>query len=126
MNAVESDNRREATMWTRKLLVLALLSMSTEATAQIRRSPVRRPTEPQAAPLPPEAAPVARALAFRRSRWSAEGYTVFSAVNMPSSSGGSSSSAAYGAGTRADFRVTDHFSATMDMTASLFSGFGSA
>jgi hypothetical protein len=61
-------------------------------------------------------------MAMKRSRWSAEGYSLFSAIQVPSGSGSTSYTAA-GAGTRADYRFAEHFSATLDLTASLFGGF---
>jgi hypothetical protein len=112
-------------MRTRSFLLIALVSLPAVATAQAgarlprggTSRPGTRPTD-----LPPEIPVVARALELRRSRWSGEGYSMFSAIQVPAGDG-STSYTAVGAGTRADFRFAEHFSATVDLTASFFGGF---
>lgn len=106
-------------MRTRAVVAIALLVLPAGLTAQrLPRPPIRRGTPPQAAPLPPEAAPVARALAYKRSRWSGEVYSLINAVQFPTADGGATSYTNFGLGTRGDYRYTDRFSATIDLTAS--------
>lgn len=106
-------------MRTRALVVIALLSLPAGLSAQGVRLPrVGRGTRPQPAPLPPETAPVARALAYKRSRWSIEGYSLINSVRVPTAAGGVTSYTTFGTGTRADYRYTERFSATVDFTAS--------
>jgi hypothetical protein len=106
-------------MRIRALVVIALLTLPAGLTAQILRIPrTGRGTAPQPAALPPEAAPVARALAYKRSRWSAEGYSLISAVQVPTAAGGVARYTTAGTGTRAAYRYTDYLSATLDLTAS--------
>jgi hypothetical protein len=110
-------------MRTRALVAIALLSLSSGLSAQgIRLPRVGRRTPPQAAPLPPEAPAVSRALAFRRSRWSAEAYSLVSAIQVPTEGGGATSFMTAGTGTHADYRYTDHFSASADLTVSSLLG----
>jgi opacity protein-like surface antigen len=58
-------------------------------------------------------------LAYKRSRWSAEGYSLITSLQVPAAAGGVTRYTSPGAGTRADYRYTDHFSATVDVTASI-------
>lgn len=107
-------------MRSRALVLIALLTLPAGLTAQRIRLPRGgRGAVPQPAPLPPEAGPVTRALAYRRSRWSAEGYSLISSLQVPAAAGGVSRYTIPGTGTRADYRYTEHLSATVDMTASL-------
>lgn len=100
--------------------MVALLLIPSGLTAQRIRLPRGgRGAEPRPAPLPPEAGPVTRALAYRRSRWSVEGYSLISSLQVPTAAGGVTRYTMPGAGTRADYRYTDRLSATLDMTASL-------
>jgi hypothetical protein len=110
-------------MRSRALVVLALLSLPVELTAQggVRLPRGGRGTQPTT--LPPEIPIVSRAMAVKRSRWSAEGYSLFSAMQVPSGGNGPTTYTAAGAGTRADYRFAEHFSATVDLTASFFGGF---
>src|SRR5437868_6025804 len=111
---------REVTMRSRALVVIALLALSSEMTAQRARPPrTGRGTTPPPAALPPEAGPVSRALAYKRSRWSAEAYSLITSFQLPAVGGGVSRYLTPGAGTRADYRYTEHWSATADITASL-------
>lgn len=104
-------------MRIRALVVSALLAFPVGLTAQVLRAP-RRGTTPEPAPLPPAAEPVARALSLQRSRWSAQGYTMFSAFQVPDGSGGTSQFTTFGTGTHADYFITQAFAATVDLTAS--------
>ena len=109
-------------MRTRTVAVIALLTLSSLATGQVggRRPPTGgTTTKPGAAPLPPEIPEVTRGLAYKRSLWSVEGYTLFGSIAEPTGDGSSSSTAAVGAGSRVDFRINDMFSATGDLTAAL-------
>ena len=108
-------------MRTRALVVITMLTLPSLVSGQGARLPRVGPRSvPQAQPLPPEAPPVARALAYKRSRWSGEAYSLVSSHQVPVTGGGTSSYTTFGAGTRADYRYTDHVSATLDMTASMF------
>ena len=51
---------------------------------------------------------------------------MFSAIQVPGGDGGSTSYTAAGAGTRADFRFAEHFSATIDLTASFLGSFANS
>lgn len=106
-------------MRTRALVVIALFALPAVLDAQrLPRPRIGRGTPPQAAPLPPEAPAVARALAYKRSRWSGEAYSLINSVQIPTADGGSASYANFGTGTRGDYRYTDRFSATVDLTVS--------
>ena len=111
---------REATVRTRAFAVIALLALSSGLGAQggIRLPRGARPTTPQPAPNPPAIGPVSQALAYTRSRWSTEAYSVISTMDVPSVAGRSSRYTTFGAGTHAEYRVSDHVSATVDLTAS--------
>jgi hypothetical protein len=102
-------------MRTRALVSLAVLSLPMVVSAQIvqRRPSTRTPVDP--APLPPAAPEVGRELAYKRSRWALEAYSLFSAVQLPSA-GGATYSAVLGAGTHGDYRLTNLIAATADVT----------
>ena len=105
-------------MRNRALLVTALLIAPAALSAQVRLPRgARGGTPPTAAPLPPEAPVVAKALAYKRSRWSGEAYTAINTFQVPEG-GGLTTYTSFGSGTRADYRYSDHFSATVDMTVS--------
>jgi hypothetical protein len=113
-------------MRTRAVLLTALISLPCVLDAQggvrlPRGGSSGRGAPPTAAPLPPTAPEIAHALAYKRSRWSAEGYTLVSAVQVPTSTG-SSNYTSFGTGTRADYRYTDRLSATLDLTYSPIGG----
>ena len=111
-------------MRIRTLALFALLALPAGSSAQLIRPPRtgRGGTTVQPTPLPPEAAPVSRALAYRRSRWSTEGYSLINSLVLPTIGGGSTRTTTYGAGTRAAYRYSDQFSATIDLTASMPGG----
>ncbi|MEP6493831.1 MAG: hypothetical protein ABJF01_14215 [bacterium] len=107
-------------MRIRTLAVVALLVLPAEVTAQTVRPPARgrEGTPLQPAPLSKELPAVSRGLAYKRSRWSAEGYSFISSFQVPTADGGVSSYTAPGVGTRASYRYSDAFSATVDLTSS--------
>src|SRR3954471_9819824 len=102
-------------MRTRALVSFALISLPVVVSAQIitRRPSTRTPAEP--ASLPPAAPEVARELAAKRSRWALEGYSLFSAVQMPSA-GSTTMASVIGAGTHGDYRLTNAIAGTADVT----------
>src|SRR5262249_29411327 len=107
--------------------LLALLTLSSGLGAQVRRIPTRTgvggggqtPVDPAA--KPPEVPEVARAVEYRRSRWAIEGYSLISNVQMPVGSAVLSYTT-IGAGTRGDYRLSEHLSATADVTFSPLGG----
>ena len=108
-------------MRIRAVVAIVLLLLPAALSAQrIPRSVTGRrgPTRP--APLPPQPGPIARELAYKRSHLSVESYPMFSYVQSPGfgGDGRSSWSSSFGAGTRADYRLTRNVSATLDMTSS--------
>lgn len=110
-------------MRIRTVAVFALLSLPCALSAQRIRLPrIGRGAKPEVAPLPPAAEPVARALAYKRSRWSTEAYTLISSVRAPDAAGGAADYTTFGTGTRADYRYSERFSATLDMTVSALGG----
>jgi hypothetical protein len=111
-------------MRTRTLIMLGLSALPAVAGGQVGRlprTPQRTPTEP-AAPLPKEIPEVSHALAYRRSRWSSEAYSLLSSVSAPAGAAGVTSYTTYGAGTHAAYRYTDAWSATADLTLSALGG----
>lgn len=113
-------------MRIRALAVLSLLSLPLELSAQVGRPPrTGRGAAPQPIPLPPEIAPVSRALAYRRSRWSVDGYSMITVVQAPTGNG-SESYGSFGSGTHAGYRIDDRFSATLDATATFLGGSATA
>ena len=109
----------EADMRNRALLLTALMIAPAALSAQVRLPRgTRGGGPPTAAPLPPEVPVVAKALAYKRSRWSGEAYTLINTFQVPDGAG-MTTYTSFGSGTRADYRYSDHFSATVDMTASV-------
>ncbi len=102
---------------SRALLITALFALPIAASAQ--RTPIprvgRRPA-PEPAPLPPAAPGVARVQNYWRSRWSAEGYGLFSAIEVPNGLGGTTQNMVFGTGTHGDYHVSDRMSVTVDLT----------
>jgi hypothetical protein len=82
----------------------------------------RGPAHPE--PIPPQPAPVANDIAYHRLRISIESYPMVSFFEAPSyaTNGRASSWASVGTGTRADYRLTNIMSATLDMTSSFYGG----
>jgi hypothetical protein len=112
-------------MRVRAVVVIGLLLLPAAASAQ--RLPLpriwgRRPGEP--VPLSPQPAELARAIAYRRLNLSIESYPLISRFDASGGvgSGRASTWTAFGAGTRASYRLTPQIAATMDLTSSLFGG----
>lgn len=76
------------------------------------------------APLPQQPPALAREMAYKRLPISVESYPLLSFVQAPEFTGDGlmSSWTTFGMGTRADYRITSHFSATLDMTSSFLGG----
>lgn len=111
-------------MRARALVLLAsaaVVALPAVLAAQLR-FPRGRQTSPQPATLPPEAPAVSRALALKRSRFTAESYSILSMLQAPTSAGVASRYTTFGAGTRVGYRYTDNWSATMDLTLSPYGG----
>ncbi|HEX4683921.1 MAG TPA: hypothetical protein VH277_14475 [Gemmatimonadaceae bacterium] len=102
--------------------VLAQLSLPLAIGAQVLPRLPRRGTPAPQSPPEPTAGPVARVLDFHRSRWSAESDVLASSILLPSASGGVTRYSTLGTGVHSDYRVTDQFSGTADMTFSPFGG----
>jgi hypothetical protein len=111
-------------MRSRAVAVLALVAVPAALSAQT--PPTHAPPRPAPPPVrptspSPQPAAVARQLQYRRSRWSAETYSVITTARVPTD-GGLSRYNSFGNGVRGDYRYTGHWSASIDMTASyLFS-----
>ena len=106
-------------------LAIATLLVPVGLSAQVLPLPMpgRRvhPAEPQ--PMPPESGPIARELAYTRMRFSFESYPVLSVMHSSGlASGGSSTWAALGAGSRVEYRYSRIASATLDLTSSVLGG----
>jgi hypothetical protein len=113
-------------MRTRALTAIAFVLLPSVLTAQRIRPPrVGGPDRlPVPAELPPQPAPIARELAYKRLRLSVESYPLVSFVNAPGfgTRAQPSSWTTFGMGERLDYRVTRFLSATMDMTSSFLGG----
>jgi hypothetical protein len=112
----------EKAMRTRALLTLALL-VPAVADAQ-RRGSGRiggRPAPP--APLPPQAPAIANDMRYVRMPIAAESYLFISYVQSPTlASNALTTWGTLSAATRLDYRLNQYFSATADITQSLFGG----
>jgi hypothetical protein len=107
--------------------VVAIVALLLPAGLSAQRLPVpgtRRPGPARPAPLPPQPAPIARELAYKRLRLSVEGYPLVTYVRSSGFAGDGVGSAwtSFGMGTRADYRLTRHVSATLDLTSSFLGG----
>jgi hypothetical protein len=82
----------------------------------------RGPARP--APLPPQPELIARNLAYKRLRLSVESYPLVSYIRSPGLTGNGPVSdwTSFGMGTRADYRLARHVSATLDLTSSFAGG----
>lgn len=112
-------------MRIRAVVAIVSLVLPAAMSAQTLPSPrVGRRGPARPAPLPPQAAPIARELAYRRLPLSVESYPLVSYVHSPGFTGDGlvAGWTTLGAGTRADYRVTRHFSATLDVTSSFLGG----
>jgi hypothetical protein len=105
-------------MRVRLVSFVALLAAPLVLSAQVLPRVGRRPT-PEPAPLPPTGGPIARSLDLQRSRWSVDGYSMFSNIRVPIG-GTVANYAAFGGGTHAGYRFADRFTGTVDITSSQF------
>jgi hypothetical protein len=82
----------------------------------------RQPARPE--PLPPQPAPIANELAYRRWRLSVESYPMVSYFTAPGLTGSVATSSwmTLGTGTRAEYLLTRNLSATLDLTSSMIGG----
>jgi hypothetical protein len=120
----QSTGLQEVCMRIRTVLALTLIAAPALASAQRIPPPRiggRGPTG--ATELPPQIAPVARAVAFQRSRASYETYPMVSYISAPGYGPGALSHwTTFGAGSRVDFRLRRNVSATLDLTSSFLGG----
>jgi hypothetical protein len=107
--------------------VVAIAALLVPAGLSAQRLPLpgtgrRGPARP--APLPPQAGPIAKNLAYKRLRLSVESYPLISYVRSPGFTGDGlvSDWTSFGMGTRADYRLTRHVSATLDLTSAFAGG----
>lgn len=107
----------------RAAIVAAVILLPAASSAQRFPVPViPRPAVP--APLPPQAAPIAQELAYKRVKLSVETYPMVSFIRSPgyANSGSFPNWTTFGTGTRADYRLARYVSATLDMTTSFLGG----
>jgi hypothetical protein len=111
-------------MRVRTVAVIVALLLPVGLSAQIPLPmPGRRPHPAAPQPMPPESGPIARELSYTRLRISVESYPLLSFVQSSGfASGGASTWAALGAGTRAEYRLSRFMSATLDLTSSFLGG----
>jgi len=111
-------------MRIRSVVAIVLLLLPAVSDAQRVRLPRmgRGPARPT--PLPPQPAVVSRALAYKRLPLSVESYPLISHFQAAGfvAPGVVTSWTSGGVGTRLDYRVARHVSATVDMTSSFFGG----
>lgn len=101
-------------MRTRAIAAIVILLVPAALSAQRIPLPVgRRPVRGE--PLPPTAGPIAKEEAYRRWRLSVESYPMVSWFQTSAFG----SWASLGAGTRADYLINRHMSATLDLTSSM-------
>lgn len=112
-------------MRVRSLALLALLALPSWSSAQRIPVPrIHRRVEPRPAPLPPQPPIIANQLAYRRSLWSFESAPVVTHMELPAATGGTAVYTTLGTSDHADYRLNDHYAATVDFGAS--TDFGSA
>ena len=112
-------------MRTRAIVVLAAIVVLLPEALSAQRLPMpgRRPRPGAPRPMPPESGPIARELSYHRLRVSVESYPLVSFVQSSGlASGGTATWASFGAGTRAEYRLTRAMSATLDLTSSFLGG----
>lgn len=108
-------------MRVQSLVTIALL-LPVVADAQ-RRTGTRIGGRPApAAPLPPQAPVIANEMRYVRLPISAESYTFISYIQSPTAANALTEWGTLGVATRLDYRFSQHFSATGDITQSLFGG----
>src|SRR5215475_6297092 len=100
-------------MRVHRLVVLGVVALPGILAAQVGRLPTRpsQRTPAQPASPPPEMPVVNKELSYRRARWSMDAYTMISSVQVPNPGGGSSTYSSIGAGTHAQYRLTERWSA---------------
>lgn len=98
--------------------VLLLPAVSSAQRMPLPRIGGRGPAQP--VPLSPQPPEIARAIAYRRLNLSVESYPMISYFQSPGLMGDGRPSGwtAFGAGTRASYRLTPNVAATMDLTSS--------
>jgi hypothetical protein len=105
------------------LAAIVVLLLPVELSAQRLPLPGRGRHPGRPTPLPPQAEPIARNLAYKRMRVSLESYPLISHVRSGLSGDGLTSSwTSFGTGTRLDYRLNRHVSATMDITSAFAGG----
>lgn len=106
------------------IVLLMLPALPAGLSAQRVRLPGIGARRPRPAELPPQPPAIARELSYKRLPLSVESYPLISHVESSGFSGAgiASSWTSFGAGTRADYRITRHFSATLDVTSSFAGG----
>ena len=110
-------------MRIRTAAVLAIVALPTMAAAQRMPARPRLGGQPTATELPPQIAPVARAVAYQRSHVSMEAYPLISYIDAPGFGPGALSHwTTLGGGSRIDYRVKPNLSATFDATSSFLGG----
>ena len=101
-------------MRMRALVAIVILLVPAALSAQRIPLPIgRRPVRGE--PLPPTAGPIAKEEAYRRWRLSVESYPMVSWFQTSAFG----SWASLGGGTRADYLLNRHMSATLDLTSSM-------
>ena len=108
-------------MRIRAVVAIAVLLLPTQLQAQRRVPGIGRRGPAEPVPLSPQPAPIARAVSYQRLRVSAESYPMITVAQAPNFAGDgrASSWTAFGMGTRVEYRLTPHASATMDLTSSI-------
>ena len=108
-------------MRVRAVVAIAVLLLPTQLQAQRRVPGIGRRGPAEPVPLPPQPQSIARAVAYQRLRVSAESYPMITVAQAPNFAGDgrASSWTAFGMGTRLEYRLTPHASATMDLTSSV-------
>ncbi len=106
-------------MRTRSVAFIALLSIPALLSAQrIPRPRIYRRPEPPPAELPPQPVIVANQLAYQRSKWSFESAPLVSHMEVPAVGGGTAVFTTLGMDNHADYRINDHYAATVDLDGS--------
>ena len=105
--------------------IIAIVALLLPVGLSAQRIPLigrRGPARP--APLPPQPAPIAKELAYKRMPLSVESYPLITYTQSPgfTNDGIVAGWTSLGMGTRADYRLTRHVSATLDLTSSLLGG----
>jgi hypothetical protein len=106
------------------LAAIVALLLPFELSAQRLPLPGRGRAGPaRPTPLPPQPEPIARNLAYKRMRVSVESYPLISHVRSGLSGDGLASSwTSFGMGSRLDYRLDRHVSATLDVTSAFAGG----